>query len=106
MSTYVSACELYGGVAVDVGQQAQTEALRVGRVCESIYCEGGLGGVKGLSYTLVQLVVGDGAPEGGLAVCHRLKACVSQVWGLDRHQQKYKLLRHPLKRNKFMRTNF
>lgn len=68
----MSACELYCRVAVHIGQQAQTEALRVGRVCESIYCEGGLGGVEGLSYTLVQLVVRDGAPEGRLTVRHRL----------------------------------
>lgn len=72
MSTYVSACELYRGVAVDVGQQAQAEAFRVGWVRESVDSEGGLGGVEGLSYALVQLVVGDGAPEGRLAVCHRL----------------------------------
>ena len=72
MSTYVSACELYCRVAVDVRQQAQTEAFRVGGVCESIYCEGGLGGMEGLSYTLVQLIVGDRAPEGRLTVRHRL----------------------------------
>lgn len=75
MITYVSACELNGRVAVDVGQQAQTEALRVGRVREAVDGKGGLRGVEGLPDTLVQLVVGDGAPEGRLAVRHRL-----QVW--------------------------
>jgi len=72
MSTYVSASELYCRVAVDVGQQAQTEAFRVGWVCESVDSEGGLGGMEGLSYALVQLIVGDGAPKGRLTVCHRL----------------------------------
>lgn len=68
----MSACELYCRVAVDVGQQAQTEAFRVGGVCESVDCEGRLGGMEGLSHTLVQLVIGDRAPEGRLAVRHRL----------------------------------
>lgn len=64
------ACELHCRVAVDVGKQAQTEAFGVGGICKSIYSEGGLGGMKDLSYALVQLIVGDGAPEGRLAVCH------------------------------------
>lgn len=72
MNTYMSACELHGRVAVHVGQQAQTEALRVGGVCESVDGQGGLGGVEGLSHALVELVVRDGAPEGRLAVRHRL----------------------------------
>lgn len=49
----MSACELHCRVAVDVGQQAQTESFGVGGVCEAVDCEGGLGGVKGLSYALV-----------------------------------------------------
>lgn len=82
MSTYVSACELYCWVAVDVGQQAQTEALRVGGVCESVYCEGGLGSMEGLSDALVQLIVGDGAPEGRFTVRHRLQVCRSKGFQL------------------------
>ena len=68
----MSARELYCRVPVDVGQQAKAEALGVGGVCESVYCEGGLGGVESLSYTLIKLVVRDGAPKGRLAVRHRL----------------------------------
>lgn len=72
MGTYVSACELYCRVAVHIGQQAQTEAFGVGRVCESVYCEGRLRSVEGLSNTLVQLIVGDGAPESWFTVGHWL----------------------------------
>lgn len=53
MVTYVSARELHGRVAVYVGQQAETEALRVGRVRETVHGEGGLRGVEGLANTLV-----------------------------------------------------
>ena len=76
--TYVSARHLHGGVAVDVGQQAQAEALRVGRVGEAVHRQRGLRGVEGLAHALVQLVVGDGAPEGGLRVGHRLQVCVTE----------------------------
>lgn len=69
----MSARELHGRVAVHVGQQAQTEALRVGRVCEAVHRQRGLRGVEDLSYPLVQLVVGNGAPEGRLTVRHWLK---------------------------------
>lgn len=65
--------QLHGSVAVDVGQQAQAEAFRVGRVREAIHRQRGLRGVEGLSYPLVELVVRDGAPEGRLTVCHWLK---------------------------------
>lgn len=34
--TDVSACELHSSVPVNVGQQAQAEALRVGWVCEAV----------------------------------------------------------------------
>lgn len=75
-NTYVSARELHCGVAVDVGEQAQTEALGVGWICKSVHCEGGLGRVKDLSHALVQLVVGDGAPEGRLAVRDQFQSCI------------------------------
>lgn len=60
--------ELHGRVPVDIGEQPQAEALRVGGVGEAIHCHGRLRGVERLPDALVQLVVGDGAPEGGLAV--------------------------------------
>lgn len=69
----MSACKLHSRVAVDIGQQAQTETLRVGRVCEAVHRQRGLGGVEDLSNSLVQLIVGDGAPEGRLTVRHWLK---------------------------------
>lgn len=75
----MSARQLHRGVAVHVGQQAQAETLRVGRIREAVHRQRGLRGVEDLPHPLVQLVVGDGAPEGRLAVCHRLK-----VWqGVD-----------------------
>lgn len=69
---------LNGGVPVDVGEQAQTEALRVGRVCESVHSQRGLGGVEGLSNTLVQLVISYRAPERWLGVRHRLQVCAER----------------------------
>ena len=65
--------ELHRGVAVHVGKQAQAEALRVGRVREAVHGERGLRGVEGLAHALVELIVGDGAPEGRLAVRHGLE---------------------------------
>ena len=46
----------------------QAEALRVGGVGEAIHRHGRLGGMECLPNALVELVVGDGAPEGRLAV--------------------------------------
>lgn len=71
--TYVPASHLHGGVAINVGQQAQAEALRVGRICESIHSEGRLRGVEGLPDPLVQLIVSYGAPESRLGVGHWLQ---------------------------------
>lgn len=56
------------GVPVDVAEQPQAEALRVGGVGEAVHRQGRLRGVERLPHPLVQLVVGDGAPEGRLAV--------------------------------------
>lgn len=67
--------QLHGRVPVDVGQQAQAETLRVGGVSEAIHGHGGLRGVESLPHPLVELVVGYGAPEGRLAVSHRLQIC-------------------------------
>ena len=63
---------LDGGVAVDVGQQAQTEAvLVVGRVGESVHQDTAGRSVERLSNTAVQLIVGDRAPVLRLLVAHR-----------------------------------
>ena len=61
-------CQLHSRVPVDVGEQPQAEALRVGGVGEAIHRHGRLGGMECLPNALVELVVGDGAPEGRLAV--------------------------------------
>lgn len=66
---------LHSGIPVDVRQQTQAEALRVGRICESVHCQRGLRGVERLPHALVQLVIGYRAPEGGLRVGHRLHVC-------------------------------
>lgn len=60
--------EFHSRIPVDIGEQPQAEALRVGGVGEAIHRHGGLRGVECLPNALVQLVVGDGAPEGRLAV--------------------------------------
>ena len=42
-------------------------------VRESVHGDAGLAGVEGLAHPGVELVVADAAPEGGLAVHHRLR---------------------------------
>lgn len=69
----MSTCQLHGCIAVDVGQQTQAEALRVGGIREAVHRQGGLRGVERLSYSLVQLVVGNRAPERWLTVRDWLK---------------------------------
>ena len=67
------ACVLDGGVSVDVGEQAQAEAvLVVGGVCEAVHQDAGGGGMVGFSHPVVQLIVDNGAPVTGLLVLHRL----------------------------------
>ena len=61
------------GVPVDVGQEAQTEPVPLAGVSEPVHGDAGLAGVEGLPHPRVELVVGDGAPEGGLAVHHGLR---------------------------------
>ena len=47
-----------GGVSVDIGQEAQTEPVRVvGGVRESVDNYAGLGCVEGLPYPIVEFVV-------------------------------------------------
>ena len=41
-------------------------------VREPVHSDAGLAGVEGLAHPCVELVVADAAPEGGLAVHHRL----------------------------------
>lgn len=74
---------LDGGVAVDVGQQAQAEAVAiVGRVGEAVHQDAGGGRLEGLSDPVIQLVVHDGAPVLGFFVGHRLHICTQS----DRHR--------------------
>ena len=61
------------GVPVNVGEEAQTEPVPLAGVSEPVHGDAGLAGVEGLPHPRVELVVGDGAPEGGLAVHHRLR---------------------------------
>lgn len=76
--TYVSPGHLHRGVPVDVGQQAKAEALRVGGIGEAVHRQRGLRCVKGLAHPLVQLIVGDGAPEGRLRVGDGLQVCTGR----------------------------
>ena len=60
---------LNGGVAVDIGEEAETEAVEVGGgVGEAVHHNVGARGVEGLAHALVQLVVADGAPVRRLLV--------------------------------------
>ena len=61
--------------AVDVRQKSQTEALLVAGVREAVHCERGLLGMESFTYSRVQLVVGDGAPELRLFVGDGLELC-------------------------------
>ena len=70
---YVAPGLLHHRVPVDVGEEAEAEAVALARVREPVHRDAGLGGVEGLAHPGVELVVGDGAPEGGLAVHHRLR---------------------------------
>ena len=63
---------LHHCVPVDVGEQTQTEPVALAGVREPVHGDAGLAGVEGLAHPGVELVVGDAAPEGGLAVHHGL----------------------------------
>lgn len=66
---YVPARVLDGGVAVDVGQQAEAESiLVVGWVCEAVHQHTAGRGVERFPHSVVELVVGYGAPVLGLLV--------------------------------------
>lgn len=69
----VAAGVFNGGVAIDVGEQAQAEAvLVVGWVGESINQHAGGGSVVSLSHTIIQLIVHNRAPMTGLFILHWL----------------------------------
>lgn len=68
---YVPACVFDGGVAVDVGQQAEAETVFVvGRVREAVHQHTAGRRVKRLTHPVVELVVGDGTPVLWLLVTH------------------------------------
>lgn len=57
------ACVLNGGIAVDVGKQAEAEAvLVVGWVCEPVHQDAAGRGVESLPHPVVELVVRYGTP--------------------------------------------
>lgn len=61
------------GVAVDIREQAQAEAvLVVGRVSEAIDQHAGGGSVVRLSHTIIQLIVYYRAPVTGLLILYWL----------------------------------
>lgn len=64
---------LNGCVPVDVAEQAETKAFRVGGVGEAVHRQRRLRGVERLPHPLVQLVVGYRAPESWFAVGNWLK---------------------------------
>ena len=65
----VPADVLNSGVAVDIGEEPQTEAVGVhAGISVAVHDHVGTGGTKLLSNALVELVVGDRAPVGGLLV--------------------------------------
>ena len=73
---------LDGGVAVDVGQQAEAEAVAVvGGVGEAVHQHAGGGRLEGLAHAVVELVVDDGAPVLGLLVGHGLDVCTGRAEG-------------------------
>lgn len=60
---YVPACVFDGGVAVDIGQQAEAEAvLVVGRVCEAVHQDAARRRVESLPNPVVELIVSYGTP--------------------------------------------
>lgn len=69
-----------GGVAVDVGEQAEAESVAVvGGICEAINEHAGGGSLERLSNTVVELVVNNRAPVLGFLVGHRLHICTGNT---------------------------
>lgn len=64
---------LDGGVAVHIGQQAEAKSIAVvGGICEAIDEDTGGRRLERFSYTIVELVVNNGAPVLGFFIGHRL----------------------------------
>lgn len=71
---------LDGGVAVDVGEQAEAEPVAVvGGIREAVDEHAGGGRVEGLPDAVVELVVNNGAPVLGFLVGHRLHICTGST---------------------------
>lgn len=71
---------LDGGVAVDVGEQAETESVAVvGGICEAINKHTGRGSLERLPNTIVELVVNNRAPVLGFLIGHRLHICAGNT---------------------------
>lgn len=71
---------LDGGVAVDVGEQAEAEAVAVvGGIREAVDEHAGGGRLEGLAHAVVELVVNNGAPVLGLLVGHGLHICAGNT---------------------------
>lgn len=71
---------LDGGVAVDVGEQTEAEAVAVvGGICEAVDENAGGGSLKGLANAIVQLIVNNGAPVLWFLVGHRLHICTGSA---------------------------
>lgn len=77
---------LNGGVAVDVGEQAEAESVAVvGGICEAIDEHAGGGRLERLPDTIVELVVNNRAPVLGFLIGHRLHICSGNT--LNRSQE-------------------
>ncbi len=81
----MSPCVLNGGVSVDVGQETQAEAVRVGGgVSETVHVYAVMPCMKSLPHSVVELVIHDGAPVLRLLVLHWLHVCHTRVTHLVR----------------------
>lgn len=82
---------LNGGVAVDVGEQAETESVAVvGGIREAIDKHTGRGSLERLSDTIVELVVNNRAPVLGFLIGHGLNICTGNT--LTGHKRKLSTL--------------
>lgn len=71
---------LNGGVAVDVGEQAEAESVAVvGGICEAIDEHAGGGRLERLSDAIVELVVNNRAPVLGFLIGHGLHICTGNT---------------------------
>lgn len=59
----MSPCILYGGIAVDVREETQAEAVMViGWIRETIHDDAGRSSMEGLPHSVVELIVSNGTP--------------------------------------------